>query len=143
MSRDVNIFLSGGMGNLSFEEQTKWRSKIKNAILSGYYDCKYKPIFFDSTTHYNYEDKLHKNELEVFEYNMNALRKSDLVIVNFNDLKSIGTTMELAIAHEHRIPVVGIVGDNVELHPWFECCVMRTCKDIREAVEYVVAFFLN
>ena len=33
--RDVNIFLSGGMGNLSFEEQTKWRSNIKNEILFG------------------------------------------------------------------------------------------------------------
>ena len=58
MSRDVNIFLSGGMGNLSFEEQTKWRSNIKNEILFGDCDYKYNPIFFDPTTHYNYEDNI-------------------------------------------------------------------------------------
>ena len=53
MIRYVIIFLSGGMGNLSVEEQTKWRSSIKNEILFGDCDYKYNPIFFDPTTHYN------------------------------------------------------------------------------------------
>ena len=143
MSRDVNIFLSGGMGSLSFEEQTKWRSNIKNEILFGDCDYKYNPVFFDPTMHYTYEEKLHKSEKEVFDYDTNALRKSDLVIVNFNDLQSVGTIMEIAIAHEHRIPIIGLNKDGAMLHPWFECCCTRICDDMREVVDYVVSFFLN
>lgn len=143
MSHDCLIFLSGGMGNLSRHEQTKWRNQIKNAILYGDYDYDIKPYFFDPTTHYNYEEKLHKSELEVYEYNMNALRKSDLVIVNFNDVKSIVTAMELAVAKELKIPVVGLLKDDVKINPWLECCCTRICNDIKEVVEYVVSFFLN
>lgn len=34
----IKIYLSGGMGNLSFEEQSKWRKNIQDAIKFNY-DC--------------------------------------------------------------------------------------------------------
>ena len=139
----VKIYLSGGMGALSFEEQSKWRSQIINAIKFGGYHCEKKPIFFNPVDFYNFEKRQHKTEREIVEFDLNAVRHSDLIIVNFNDPKSLGTCAELAIAYEMRIPVIGINKDKLELHPWLECFCNRMCDDIREAVEYTVDFYLN
>lgn len=139
----VQIYLSGAMGSLSMEEQSKWRSQIINAIKFGGYEYEKKPVFFNPVCHYNFEEKRHKSEREIVEFDLNAVRNSDLVIVNFNDPKSIGTCSELAIAYDRRIPIIGINKDKLELHPWLECFCIRMCDDIREAVEYTVDFFLN
>jgi nucleoside 2-deoxyribosyltransferase len=77
------------------------------------------------------------------EFDLNALRHSDLVIVNFNDPKSLGTCAELAIAKELHIPVIGINKDKYDLHPWLVEFTTRMCDDIREAVSHVVDFYLN
>ena len=139
----VKIYLSGGMGALSFEEQSKWRKQIHDAILYGAYSYTKKPIFFNPVDYYNFTEVRYKSEREVMEFDLNALRKSDLVIVNFNDPNSLGTCAELAIAKELHIPVVGINKDKFELHPWLVEFTTRMCDDIREAVEYTVDFFLN
>lgn len=132
------------MTGLSFEDQTMWRTNVKNAILYGDYDYDYKPIFVDPTTRYNFEEKTHKTEREVFEYDLNAVRKSDLVVVNFNRPGSLGTAVELAVAMEHRIPVVGLnCGDHDDIHPWLECCCMRMCDNMKELVDYIVEYFLK
>lgn len=140
---NVRIYLSGGMGNLSFEEQSKWRKRIIDAIKFGDYDCKKNPVFFNPVDYYNFEEERHRSEREVMEFDLNGLRNSNLVIVNFNDPKSLGTCAELAIAHEMKIPVIGINKDNKELHPWLVEFTTRMCEDLREAVEYTVEFFLN
>lgn len=137
------IYLSGGMGNLSFEEQSKWRKKIIDAIKFGDYHYEKKPIFFNPVDFYNFTEVRYKSEREVMEFDLNALRHSDLVIVNFNDPKSLGTACELAIANELRIPIIGINKDGKELYPWLKCFCNRMCDDVREAVEHVVDFYLN
>lgn len=137
------IYLSGGMGSLDLEEQSKWRKQVINAILFGDYHWEKKPIFFNPVDYYNFTDVRYKSEREVVEFDLNALRHSDLVIVNFNDPKSLGTCAELAIAYEMRIPIIGINKDNVELHPWLVEFTTRMCDDIREAVSHVVDFYLN
>ena len=137
------IYLSGGMGSLDLEEQSKWRKQVINAILFGDYHWEKKPIFFNPVDYYNFTDVRYKSEREVVEFDLNALRHSDLVIVNFNDPKSFGTCAELAIAYEMRIPIIGINKDKVELHPWLVEFTTRMCDDIREAVSHVVDFYLN
>ena len=137
------IYLSGGMGSLNLEEQSRWRKQVINAILFGDYHWEKKPIFFNPVDYYNFTDVRYKSEREVVEFDLNALRHSDLVIVNFNDPKSLGTCAELAIAYEMRIPIVGINKDKVELHPWLVEFTTRMCDDIREAVSHVVDFYLN
>lgn len=139
----VKIYLSGGMGNLTFEEQSKWRKQIINAIQYGDYHYEKKPIFFNPVDYYNFTDVRYKSEREVMEFDLNALRHSDLVVVNFNDPKSLSTCAELAIAKELHIPVIGINKDKLELHPWLVEFTTRMCDDIREAVEHVVDFYLN
>ena len=137
------IYLSGAMGSVSMEEQSRWRRQIINAIKFGDYHCEKKPVFFNPVDHYNFEEKRHKSEKEIVEFDLNAVRNSDLIIVNFNDPKSIGTCAELAIAYDRHIPIIGINKSGLELHPWLKEFTMRMCDDIREAVEYTVNFFLN
>ena len=137
------IYLSGGMGSLSMEEQSKWRNQIVNAIKFGDYHCEKKPMFFNPVNYYNFEEKRHKTEKEIVEFDLNAIRNSDLIIVNFNDPKSIGTCAELAIAYDRHIPIIGINKDGIELHPWLVEFTTRMCNDVREAVQYTVDFFLN
>ena len=139
----VRVYLSGGMGNLSFEEQSKWRMQIVNAIKYGEYDYEKKVAFFNPVNYYNFQEVRHKSEREAMEFDLYNLRNSDLVIVNFNDHKSIGTACELILAKELHIPVIGINKDNQELHPWLVECTTRMCSSIREAVEHVVEFYLN
>ena len=140
---NVRIYLSGAMMGTSWEEQTKWRRQIQDAIRFGDYDYEKKPSFFDPTQYFNYEEKLHKSEREVMEFELDALRKSDLVVVNLKHQNSVGTTMELAIAKELRIPVVAFgIGDN-EVHPWILECCTRVCDSMGELVQYIVDFYLN
>ena len=139
----IKIYLSGGMGALSFEEQSKWRKQVIDAIKYGDYDCEKKAVFFNPVDHYNFQDKMQKTELEVMEYDLYNLRNSNLVVVNFNDPKSIGTAMELMLAKELYIPIIGLNKDKREIHPWLECCCNRMCDNMRELVEHIVAFYLN
>ena len=136
------IYLSGAMGSLSFEEQSKWRNQVINAIQYNY-DCKKKPEFFNPVNYFNFEEVKYRSEREVMEFDLNALRKSDLIIVNFNDPSSLGTCAELAIAYEMKIPIIGINKDGKKLHPWLTEFTLRMCDSLKEAVEYVVDFYLN
>lgn len=139
----VRIYLSGGMSGISFEEQSKWRKQIMDAIKYGDYDYAKKPSFFNPVDYYNFEETRHKSEREAMEFDLNGLRKSDLVIVNFNNPKSIGTAMELMLAKERNIPVIGWNPSGEPLHPWLIECVTRMCDSLKEVVEHTVEFYLN
>lgn len=141
--KTCDIYLSGGMSGLSREEQKKWRNQVKDAIKFGEYDCCVDPIFFDPTNYYTLEEQRYKSEREVFEFDLNKLRNSNLVIVNFNMPNSLGTAMELILAKENNIPVIGLNKNGAKLHPWLIECCTRICDNMRELVEYVVEFYLN
>lgn len=138
----IKIYLSGSMSGVSYEEQSKWRQQVIDAIKFNY-DCEKKPIFFNPVNYYNFEEVRYKTQREVMNFDLNGLRHSDLIIVNFNDPSSLGTCAELAIAYEMKIPIIGINKDKKELHPWLECFCDRICESIKEAVEYAVDFYLN
>ena len=100
------------MGSVSFEEQSRWRQQIQDAIRYNY-ECEKKAIFFNPVQYFNFEEVKHKSEREVMEFDLNGLRSSDLVLVNFNDPSSLGTCAELAIAYEMKLPIVGINKDSL------------------------------
>lgn len=138
----VKIYLSGGMTSVSFEEQSKWRNQIIDAINYNY-DCEKKAVFFNPVDYYNFSETRHKSEREIMEFDLNGLRNSNLVIVNFNDEKSIGTAMELMLAKERNIPVIAFGVNDKEIHPWLLECCTRVCESLREVVEHTVDFYLN
>ena len=138
----VRVYLSGAMGSLSFEEQNKWRKQIMEAITYNY-DCEKKPHFFNPVNYYNFEETRHRSEREVMEFDLNAVRNSDLLVVNFNDPKSIGTAMELMLAKEKNIPIIGFGVNGQAIHPWLLECCTRVCESLKETVEHIVNFYLN
>ena len=138
----VKIYLSGSMSGVSFEEQSKWRNRVMDAI-NHQYEHEKKALFFNPVGYYNSEERRHKSEKEIMEFDLYNLRNSDLVIVNFNNIWSIGTAMELMLAKEMHKPVIGWNSSNEELHPWLAECVTRLCDDLRETVEHVVEFYLK
>ena len=138
----VKIYLSGSMAGVSFEEQSKWRQNVMDAI-NHQFEHEKKAIFFNPVNFYNFKEKQQKSEKEVMEFDLYNLRSSDLVIVNFNNIWSIGTAMELMLAKEMHIPVIGWNSSGEELHPWLAECTTRLCDNLRETVEHVVEFYLN
>lgn len=138
----VKIYLSGSMAGVSFEKQSKWRNQVMEAIKYGYEHEK-SVTFFNPVNYYNFRDKNHKSEKEIMEFDLYNLRNSDLVIVNFNNIWSIGTAMELMLAKEMHIPVIGWNSSGEELHPWLSECTTRLCDNLRETVEHIVNFYLN
>ena len=139
------IYLSGGMGNLPFEEQVGWRNEFTNGLLEtstkkGYV---FKPLFFNPPYYYSPVTNNHKSDREVIEYDLCRLRESDIVVVNFNQPNSIGTAMELMLAIEMHIPVIGINEKHYELHPWLKECCTRICDSLNDAVGHVWYYYLN
>ena len=66
-----------------------------------------------------------------------------MVIVNFNDMYSLGSMSELAIAYDRRIPIIGFDDNKQELHPWqIEMC-NRIFDDMDEMLDYVEDYYLT
>ena len=49
----VKIYLSGSMSGVCFEEQSKWRQQVMDAIKYNY-DCEKKPLFFNPVSYFNF-----------------------------------------------------------------------------------------
>lgn len=139
---NIKIYLAGGMSGLPFEEQVEWRNQFRNAIKYNYEPTKSYDIF-SPPDYYSPSTDVHKSEREVMEFELAHLRKSDVVVVNFNVPESLGTAMELMAAKENKIPVVGLNKNGTVLHPWLVECCTRICDNMRELVEYVTNFYLK
>lgn len=137
------IYLAGGMGNLTWEEQTSWRKSITD-ILMKCKDCyKYKLDIINPVDYYNFEYKYHDSELEIMKFDLRLVKSSDLIIVNFNDPSSIGTAQELAIAYDRDIPIIGINEGDTEIHPWLESNVDKMFNSFSNCWAYIVDFYLT
>lgn len=137
------IYLSGGMSGLTMEEQNSWREKVESELKAYIKDTTDKSSIhiFNPVKYYNYFTDNHRSEKEVMEYDLNALKKSSLVLVNFNSPKSIGTAMEIAIARDRGLPIIGIIGNSL-IHPWLIESCTRLCTSVDELIEYVKEFYI-
>ena len=77
------------------------------------------------------------------EFDLHKVRGSDLIIVNFNDVYSLGTMAEIAIAYERKIPIIGINLKNQDLHPWQIEMTNRIFTDIDKMIDYVKEYYLS
>ena len=144
--KDVQIYLCGGMGKFgknNFDEGNKWRVHCQNILEE--YECDYKVNVINPNNYFNFkqEPPTYKTQREVMEFDLNKVRHSDLIICNFNDMHSLGTMAELAIAYENRIPVIGLDIEKQKLHPWeIEMCI-RIFNDIDGMLDYIRNFYLT
>lgn len=123
------IYLAGGIMNISYEEAYDWRRSTAYILAQrgANFEC------FNPLDHEGMEDEV--------EFDLNALRHSDLVLVNFNDPKSLGTMAEIAIAYEHRIPIVGYCPHGAaNLHPWINYMVNEMCVDLEDLIDTIINY---
>lgn len=131
------------MGDLTFEESNEWRVCIKRELCNYTKDIGLNVNIINPNDYYNFIKKSHETEYEVRQFDLNLVRRSDLIIVNFNDPHSIGTSQELAIANEHRIPVIGLNESQVVLPPWLKLSCDRIFNKKIELLDYVKWFYFN
>lgn len=146
MGNTYSIYTCGGMGKFgkeNFDQGNDWRKYCKQALEN--YECNYKVRVVNPNDYFNFVDEppQYKTQSEVMNLDLYKLRHSDLVIINFNDMYSLGSMAELAIAHERRIPVVGLDVHKQELHPWQIEMTERIFDDINEMLDYIEDFYLR
>ena len=144
--KNYQIYLIGGMGKFgkeNFNEGNKWRVYCKDILEN--FDGNYKVSIINPNDYFNFIDEpsRYKTEKEVMEFDIHKVRTSDLVIVNFNDMYSLGSMAELAIAYERRIPVIGLDVEKQKLHPWQVEMSNRIFDDIDEMLDYIEDFYLS
>ena len=147
--KEYKIYLAGGMGKFGkneFDKGNSWRvycgKELRDFVKNWRTNCTVK--VHNPNDYYNFlqNPPLYDNQREVMEFDLNLVRHSDLIIINFNDVYSLGSMAELAIAYERRIPVIGLNTDRQVLHPWQECMCNRIFNDIDELLDYVEDFYL-
>ena len=143
--KNYYIYTCGGMGKFgkeNFDQGNAWRKYCKQVLEC--YECDYKVNIVNPNDYFNFIDEppRYKTQSEVMNLDLHKLRNSDLVIINFNDMYSLGSMAELAIAHERRIPAIGLDIDNQNLHPWQVCMCERIFNDIDKMLDYIQDFYL-
>lgn len=130
------------MGNLTFEESNNWRVSLKNELLDIGHNLGIKINVINPNDYFNFLHKSHESEKEVRNFDLRLVKKSDFIIVNFNDPNSIGTAQELAIANEYSIPVIGLNADKHNIHPWLIECCERIFYQMDTLIEYIKDFYI-
>ena len=136
----------GKFGKDEFDKGNAWRvyceKELRDFAKNWRTNCTVK--VHNPNDYYNFlqNPPLYDNQREVMEFDLNLVRHSDLIIINFNDVYSLGSMAELAIAYEKCIPIIGLNIDRQVLHPWQECMCSRIFNDIDELLDYVEDFYL-
>lgn len=144
--KDFSIYLAGGMqkfGKENFNKGNEWRLYCEDILTNNF--SKYRLNIINPNNYFNFADEIpqYDSQREVMEFDLNKVRNSDLIIINFNDKYSLGSMAELAIAYERRIPVIGLNTDLQILHPWqIEMC-NRIFIDIDTMLTYINDFYLS
>ena len=145
MNNTYFVYLCGGMGKFgkeNFDEGNKWRKYCKQALEN--YECNYSVTAINPNDYFNFVDEpQYESQSEVMRLDLHKLRNSNLVIANFNDMYSLGSMSEIAIAYDRGIPVIGLNESNQDLHPWQECMCERIFTDIDEMLDYIQDFYLR
>lgn len=127
-------------GKDNFDECNQWRLNIKGAIS----DIDYGVAVINPNDHFNFlNSDEYESEREIMEYDLYQVKDSDLIICNFNDPKSIGSACELAIAHEKRIPIIGLNEEHKNIHPWLKEFCIRIFDDIDYLIAYIDRHYIN
>ena len=132
------IYLAGQMTGLTFAEMNGWREEATKLLTSASdkihiaNPCLYYNFEIDPTSFTDYECKV---------FDLWLVENCDLVLVNLNYPKSIGTAIEMELASRWNKPVIAF-GTREDVHPWMKLCVTKWCKTMEEAVEHILIFYV-
>ncbi len=134
------IYLAGGISDIAWEKATEWRNKLADNIYDvtqGTWRC------FDPCDHMN-EFGEAISDAESVEFDFDHLRHSRLMVVSFEHTqKSTGTLIELGVAYENRIPIIGYNPTNNKLHPWIRRICTHICMSENGLYQLLCDHYLN
>jgi len=132
------LYLAGKMSGLSIEEMSGWRLVATKLLDDDFH-------IINPCVYYNFEmDRSTYTESEIKEFDLHMVKRSDIILVNFDFPDSIGTAIELHMAHDvWNIPVVAYGGLSTEVHPWMTLSVTKRCKTLSDAVSYIYKYYLK
>jgi len=137
------VWLAGKMSGLSYEEMNTWRVNAKRLLRITSED---KIRAINPVDFYNFElNPDTYTEKEVKEFDLHLVKASDLILVNLEHPDSIGTAIELYLAHDIlNKPVIGFgLNKDNPCHPWMELCLTKECETLEESVDYIVNYYLG
>ena len=139
MKKDI-IYLAGGITGIPWEHAQEWRDKFDDQIRQV---CGDKWYCFDPCKHiHDFCDVI--TEEEAVKYDLDQLRHSRLMIASFEHTQqSIGTAIELGVAYENRIPVIGYNPNKEELHAWIKEICTHICTDWEGLWMFLTNDYLN
>ncbi|MDE7308699.1 MAG: nucleoside 2-deoxyribosyltransferase [Lachnospiraceae bacterium] len=143
--KQFNIFLSGGMGKFGkerFDEGNEWRVDLKERLED---ICNnYRVHCINPNDYYSFlDDKNYDSQLEIMRFDLDKVRKSEIVIANFNDPESLGSMAEITVAYERNIPVLGLCENHEEIHPWAKEMCNKIFTDRESLVLYIMGYYLD
>ena len=140
------IYECGKMSGLSFDEMNNWRVNMKVALMQIAENSGCNVTVVNPVDYYNLQEVKHQSELEIMNYDLSRVKKSDLLVVNLEGLDtSIGSIIECYEAYKSGIPVLAFGSDEdyENLHPWIKCCITRHDKNYRECINYINDFYMS
>jgi len=143
--KQFNIYIAGGMKNLSKDEYDN-TIELRHDMRS---KLKYDNMNIDvnvclPSDYFNYQVINHASEKEVMRFELNKVRHSDLIIVDFCDPSSLGTMSEITVAYEHKIPILGLnLNNKNELHAWQIEMTDRLFTSVGELLGYIKFYYLT
>lgn len=134
------VYLCGKMTGLSFNEMNGWRNSARVLFSQLYKD--FHITVFNPCDYYNFDlDPNSYTEKEVKKFDLYHVRTSDVVLINLDHPDSIGSAIEVHMAHdEWKIPVVAF--GKTKNHPWIMESVDKFCDTLEDAVEYISDFYI-
>lgn len=145
MARTFKIYTAGKMSGLTYERQMGWRNKLEGIIRSR---TNADICFIHPPLFYSYEEKFHKSEREILEWELSQIKTCDIVVFDLSTVHdSIGTTMELAFAKAannsgyKNINIVGFGRLNTT-HPWIPLCLLRQEESLENLADYICTYLL-
>ena len=130
-------------GKENYNKSNLWRKYCEKSLCSYEGWCKVNVVNPNNYFGFNADIPRYETQNEVMRLDLHKLRNSDLVIANFNDMYSLGSMAEIAIAYDRGIPVIGLNINQQELHPWQVCMCERIFDDIDEMLDYIEDFYLR
>lgn len=140
-----NVYISGAITGLKSKEEVDYRYTIKKRLENGndMHGYKQKVCVFNPIEFFNYiDEKNYISEKQVMNYELDKLRKSDLIIVDFKNHKSLGTMSEMSIAYEHRIPIIGLNLNSYDIHPWQKEMCDIIFYNYNQLISYIIGYYL-
>lgn len=145
------VYLAGIIGNSTYKQATEWREYVTRQCTRLYGTevvCK-SPMRFkehldasEETLDFVYQEQLLSSAKAIVSRDLNDVRNSDLVLAKLDtEIISIGTSMEIAIAAELRIPIIGVFSKDANniynKHPFIQELVNFKTDDLDTAIALI------